>query len=114
MQPRTDPLGHHSIDRLLLTYSAPAMFAMLVSSMYNLADTIFIGHGAGTLALAGLALSFPVQIIVMAVGMAVGIGSASVVSRALGSGDRAAGGADGGHLVFRLRRRWAWRWSRRG
>lgn len=88
MHPRTDELGHHSINRLLLTYSAPAMFAMFVTATYNLVDTIFIGHGAGTLALAGLAISFPVQMFVLAVGMAIGIGSASVVSRALGAGDR--------------------------
>lgn len=88
MHQRADELGHHSINRLLLTYSAPAMFAMFVTATYNLVDTIFIGHGAGTLALAGLAISFPVQMFVLAVGMAIGIGSASVVSRALGAGDR--------------------------
>jgi putative MATE family efflux protein len=86
--PRTQDLSEQSIGRLLISYSAPAMFAMFVSAMYNVVDTIFIGHGAGTLALAGLAIAFPVQLFVLAVGMAIGIGSASVVSRALGAGDQ--------------------------
>lgn len=88
MHQRSDQLANQSIDRLLLTYSAPAMFAMLVNSTYNLVAAILVGHSAGTLALAGLAISFPIQLFVMAVGMAIGIGSASVVSRSLGAGDR--------------------------
>lgn len=86
---RTFELGNDSIQRLLIRYSTPAMVAMFVSSMYNLVDTIFVGYGAGTLALAALAVSWPVQMVVVAIGMAVGIGTASVVSRSLGANDRA-------------------------
>ena len=89
MNTRIDELGNESINRLLLRYSTPAMVAMFVSSMYNLVDTIFVGYGAGTMALAALAVSWPVQMIIVATGMAVGIGTASVVSRSLGAGDRA-------------------------
>lgn len=87
MNDRMNELGNDSIGRLLVRYSAPAMIAMCVNSLYNLVDTIFVGYGAGTLALAALAVSWPVQMIVVAVGMAVGIGTASVVSRSLGAGD---------------------------
>lgn len=87
MDDRKAELANESITRLLIRYSAPAMIAMFVSSMYNLVDTIFVGYGAGTLALAGLAISFPIQMIILAVGMTVGIGSASIISRSLGAGD---------------------------
>ncbi len=88
MEDRKEELGNKPIGPLLIRYSTPAMTAMFVSSMYNLVDTIFVGYGAGTLALAGLAISFPVQMVILAVGMTVGIGTASVVSRSLGAGDQ--------------------------
>lgn len=87
MQDRKTELGNAPIGRLLVTYSTPAMIAMFVSSLYNLVDTIFVGHGAGTLALAGMAVAWPIQMIIIAMGMAVGIGTASIVSRSLGSND---------------------------
>ena len=83
-----DELGNESIDRLLVRYSTPAIVAMFVSSMYNLVDTIFVGYGAGTMALAALAVSWPIQMVIVAIGMAVGIGTASVVSRSLGADDQ--------------------------
>lgn len=85
---RRNELANERIGRLLIRYATPAMFAMFVTATYNLVDTIFVGHGAGTLALAGLAISFPIQMIVLAVGMTIGIGSASVISRSLGAGDQ--------------------------
>ena len=87
MNDRMNELGNESINRLLIKYSTPAVIAMFVNSMYNLVDTIFVGYGAGTMALAALAVSWPVQMVVVAIGMAVGIGTASVVSRSLGAGD---------------------------
>ena len=81
-------LGEAPIGRLLAKMSVPAMIAMLVNALYNLVDTIFVGRGVGPLGIAGLTISFPLQIFVMAVAMMVGIGSASVVSRALGARDK--------------------------
>ncbi len=88
MHDRSIELGSAPISRLIVRYSTPAMIAMFVNSTYNLVDTIFVGRGAGTLALAGLAVSWPLQMIVIAMGMGVGIGTASIVSRSLGAGDR--------------------------
>jgi putative MATE family efflux protein len=75
------------MGRLLVRMSAPAIAGMLVNSLYNVVDTIFVGQGVGTLALAALAVCFPVQLFRLAVAQTIGIGSASVVSRALGAGD---------------------------
>lgn len=68
--------------------SAPAMVGLTVQALYNLTDTIFVGRGVGSLAIAGIAISFPVQILIMAIAQTFGIGAASIVSRALGAGDR--------------------------
>jgi len=87
MVDRKYEMGHEKIGRLLVLYSAPSMVAMSVSSVYNLIDAIFVGRGAGTLALAGLAVSFPIQMILLAFAQVVGIGSASIISRCLGAGD---------------------------
>ncbi len=87
--PQTDQmLGSQSIGKLLLRLSVPATVAMLVMALYNVVDTIFVGRGVGTDAIGGLTIVFPFQIIVMAFANMIGIGTASVVSRNLGSGNR--------------------------
>ncbi len=88
MVDRKYELGHERIGVLLAKYSAPAMVGMLVNSTYNLVDAFFVGHGAGTLALAGLAVAFPIQMLVLGLAQVVGIGSASIISRSLGAGDQ--------------------------
>jgi putative MATE family efflux protein len=87
MMDRKYELGNENLVKLLIRYSTPASIAMIVNSLYNLVDTIFIGKGAGTLALAGLAVAHPVQMISMGVALTVGTGSASIISRALGEGN---------------------------
>ena len=89
-----DPVRNHiladtDIGALLWRLSIPAMVGMGVMATYNLVDAIFIGRGVGTLGIAGLAICFPVQLIVMAVGQLIGMGGASIISRALGAGDEA-------------------------
>lgn len=80
-------LGTEPVGRLLLRMAAPSVTAMLVNSLYNLVDTIFVGHGVGTDALAALAVCFPIQMFILAAAQTAGIGSASVISRALGAGN---------------------------
>lgn len=80
-------LGTESIGRLLLRMAAPATIAMGVNALYNLVDTIFIGRGVGALAIGGVGIAFPVQILVLAVALLVGLGSASVISRMMGRGE---------------------------
>ena len=52
-------LGTEKIRNLLIEYSLPAIVAMVASSLYNITDSIFIGHGVGALAISGLAVTFP-------------------------------------------------------
>ena len=80
-------LADDNIGRLLFNLSTPAMIGMLVMSLYNVADTIFVGKGVGTLAIAGVAVVYPIQMIVGALGQLFGIGGASLLSRSLGEQD---------------------------
>lgn len=81
-------LATEPIPRLLARMAIPATIAMGVNALYNVVDTIFIGRGVGSLAIGGLSVAFPIQLIVIATGLLFGIGGASVISRALGAGDR--------------------------
>jgi len=78
---RNHILADSDIGALLWRLSIPAMVGMGVMATYNLVDAIFIGRGIGTLGIAGLAICFPVQLIVMAVGQLLGMGGASIISR---------------------------------
>jgi len=84
---RTDRLGSEKISKLLLNLSAPATVGMLVVALYNIADTIFIGKGIGTLAIAGVSVVFPIIMLITTMGQTIGVGGASIISRSLGAHD---------------------------
>ena len=77
-------LGTESIGKLLMQYAVPAIIAMTASSLYNMVDSIFIGHGVGTMALSALALTFPLMNLGAAFGALVGVGAATLISVKLG------------------------------
>lgn len=79
-------LAEEPVGRLLWRYSLPAVTGMLVMSLYNIVDRIFIGQGVGPDAIAGLAITFPVLNITTALGVLVGAGASSRVSILLGEG----------------------------
>jgi putative MATE family efflux protein len=81
---KTDFLGRDAIFPLILKMGVPAAIGMMVNALYNVVDTIFVGHGVGPLAIAALSIAFPLQMIVSAVAQALGVGAASIVSRRLG------------------------------
>lgn len=81
-------LGSGKISRLLWEYSIPAVVGMLVMSLYNVIDRIFIGQGVGPEAIAGLAITFPVMNISAAIGVLIGAGSSARVSILLGARDK--------------------------
>ena len=77
-------LGTEPIGKLLKNYAVPAIIAMTASSLYNIIDSIFIGHGVGPLAIAGLAVTFPLMNLSAAFGTLVGVGATTLVSVLLG------------------------------
>lgn len=80
-------LGTKSVSKLLLSYAIPSVVAMTASSLYNMVDSIFIGHGVGALAISGLAVTFPMMNVAAAFGAMVGVGASTLLSVKLGQKD---------------------------
>ncbi len=80
-------LGILPVSTLLRQYAVPAIVAMTASSLYNMVDSIFIGHGVGPLAISGLALTFPFMNLSAAFGAMVGVGASTLISVKLGQKD---------------------------
>ncbi|RKS55272.1 putative MATE family efflux protein [Gillisia mitskevichiae] len=80
-------LGKDPIWRLLIKQALPASIGILVMSLNILVDTIFVGNWIGSIAIAAINVVLPVSFFIAALGMAIGIGGSSIISRALGAGD---------------------------
>lgn len=80
-------LEREPVGALLLRYSMPAIAGMVVFSLYNIVDSVFIGRWVGPLALSGLAVAFPVMNLTFAFGLLVGVGGASICSIRMGRKD---------------------------
>ena len=81
MAQQTDPriLGTEPIGKLLLQYSIPAIIGMTITSLYNIIDSIFIGHGVGPMAISGLAITFPLMNLVVAFCVLISAGGATSI-----------------------------------
>ena len=84
---RTTELGTAPIHKLLWKYALPAIIAMTATSLYNIVDTIYIGHGCGALALGALTVAKPFMDICAAFGSLVGVGASSLLAIYLGEKD---------------------------
>ncbi|MDE7145587.1 MAG: MATE family efflux transporter, partial [Duncaniella sp.] len=80
----TEDLGNRAIGKLLTQYSVPAIIASVATSLYNIIDSIFIGRGVGAMAIAGLAITFPLMNLVAAFVMLIAAGGATISSIFLG------------------------------
>lgn len=80
-------LGTEPISKLLVQQAVPASIGILVMSLNMIVDTIFVGRWIGPLAISAITVVIPVTFFIGAIGLAVGIGGSSVLSRALGAGD---------------------------
>ena len=80
-------LGTKNIWPLLIQYAVPSVIAMTSSSIYNITGSIFIGQGVGALAIAGLAVTFPLMNLGAAFGSLVGVGASTLMSLRLGQKD---------------------------
>ena len=79
-----NPLGYESIPRLMLKFAVPSVVAMIINSIYNIVDQIFIGRGVGYLGNASTNIVVPLVTIVMALGLMIGDGAAAYVALNLG------------------------------
>lgn len=83
---QNNPLGEDSLNSLLGRFAIPSIIAMLVSSLYNIVDQLFIGQSIGELGNAATNISFPLSISCIAIALLFGIGGASSFNIALGKG----------------------------
>ncbi|WP_066223184.1 MATE family efflux transporter [Formosa haliotis] len=81
-------LGTESISKLLIKQAVPASIGILVMSLNVLVDTIFVGNWIGSIAIAAINVVLPVSFFIAALGMAIGIGGSSIISRALGANNK--------------------------
>ncbi len=81
----TEQLGTQPIGKLLVKQSVPAAIGILVMSLNVLVDSIFVGNWIGPIAIAAINVVLPVSFFIGALGMAIGVGGSSIISRALGS-----------------------------
>ena len=79
-----NPLGYKPIGHLLMQFALPAIIAMLVNSVYNIVDQIFIGQGIGYLGNAATTISFPIVTIILAVSTLLGAGGSAYAAIKLG------------------------------
>lgn len=82
---RSEALGKDPISTLLIKQALPASIGILVMSLNILVDTIFVGNWIGSIAIAAINVVLPVSFFIAALGMAIGIGGSSIISRALGA-----------------------------
>lgn len=93
-------LGILPVRKLLLKYALPGIIAMTASSLYNIVDSIFIGHGCGAMALGGLTVAKPFMDICAAFGSLIGVGSSTIVAIKLGEKDYASAGKVLGNVIL--------------
>lgn len=92
-------LGKKNINKLLISFAIPCVISMLINSVYNIVDQIFIGKGVGTLGNAATNVIFPLVIIFNAVAGLIGNGAAANLSLKLGEGKKEEGGKIVGNAV---------------
>lgn len=81
---KRDAFGTEPLGRLLRQQAIPASVGILVMSIYGIVDTIFVGLWVGSLGIAAITVVQPITFLIASVGMAIGIGGASIISRAFG------------------------------
>lgn len=83
----TNRLGSENVLKLLIKMSIPGIVSMGMQALYNVVDSIFVGR-LGEMELSALSIAFPVQMVLIAIGVGTGIGTSSVISRFLGQNNR--------------------------
>ncbi|MEG2539322.1 MAG: MATE family efflux transporter, partial [Clostridium sp.] len=78
-------LDNDNVKGSLTKLAIPGILAMLVNAIYNFVDVIFIGQLNNTLAMGAVSIGFPILLIITGMGLMIGVGSASYISRSLGA-----------------------------
>ena len=87
MNKTTNNFGTEKISTLLLKQAIPASVGILVMSLNMIVDTIFVGRWINVMAIAAITVVLPIAFLISSIGMGIGIGGSSIISRALGKGE---------------------------
>src|SRR6056297_830899 len=90
-------LGTEPVFSLLVKLSIPGVIGMATQALYNVVDSIYIGHVSKE-ALAALSLAFPLQMVLIALAVGTGVGATSIISRTLGRKDPHKAGLIADHI----------------
>lgn len=85
MNKKVNELGTEKISKLLIKQAVPASIGILVMSLNMIVDTIFVGRWIGIMAIAAITVVLPIAFFISSIGMGIGIGGSSIISRALGA-----------------------------
>lgn len=88
LPPTGNPLGDAPIPKLLLEYAPPAIISMMVSALYNIIDTFFVGHGVGEDGIAATTVAFPLMMLMSAFAAWFGVGGNALAALRLGEGKK--------------------------
>lgn len=83
-----NPLGTENVGKLIVRYAIPSVVSLVVNSLYNMVDQVFIGQGVGYIGNAATNVVMPMTLIMMAIAMMIGDGAAAFMSLHLGKGDQ--------------------------
>ena len=89
----------HSVGKLILKFSIPSIISMLIASLYNMVDQVFIGHGIGYLGNGATNVVYPITVIALALALLMGNGCAAFLSITQGQNDQESGNKAVGNLV---------------
>lgn len=82
---KSEELGSGDISKVLIKQAVPASIGFLIMSIYSIVDTIYVGRFIGPMAIAAVTVVMPISFLISSFGMAIGVGGASIISRALGA-----------------------------
>ncbi len=89
MDRQVNTLGTEKVSKLILKQAIPASIGILIMSINMIVDTIFVGRWIGVMAIAAITIVLPIAFLISSVGMGIGIGGSSIISRALGARNNA-------------------------
>ena len=98
----TNKLGTMKVNRLMLVMGIPMICSMMLQAVYNIVDSAFVSNmpGNGEMALNALTLAFPVQMLMVAIGIGTGVGTNALLSKSIGQGDRQKAAKAAGNSMF--------------
>ena len=87
MSKKRDSFGTEPIGKLLRAQAIPASIGFLVMSVYTVIDTIYVGHFVGQMGIGAITVVMPITFLISSLGMAIGVGGSSIISRSFGAGN---------------------------